>query len=149
MVKNTSYKSLPTKKLPKADRERAVLFGLIELFLKTGRPIGSQTIQEQGFESIQEKEQSEIEKALKTVEDPELHIDVVTLGLIYDIKEENKDIKITMTFTSPMCPYGPQLMQAVKKKVQEVKPKSKVDIELTFEPVWQPTEEVKTLLGLA
>ncbi len=51
-MKNTSYKSLPTKKLPKADRELSVLLGLIELYLKTGKPIGSHTIQEQGFESL-------------------------------------------------------------------------------------------------
>lgn len=48
----SSYKLITTKKLPKADREQAVLFGLVELYLKTGKPIGSQTIQEQGFESL-------------------------------------------------------------------------------------------------
>ncbi len=51
-MKNTCYKYLPTKKLPKADREQAVLLGLIELYLKTGKPIGSHTIQEHGFESL-------------------------------------------------------------------------------------------------
>jgi heat-inducible transcriptional repressor len=51
-MKKSSYKPLPTKKIPKADREQAVLFGLIELYLKTGKPIGSQTIQEQGFGSF-------------------------------------------------------------------------------------------------
>lgn len=48
----SSYKLIPVKKPPKADREQSVLFGLIELYLKTGKPIGSQTIQEQGFESL-------------------------------------------------------------------------------------------------
>lgn len=51
-MKNTLYKSLPAKKLPKSDREQAVLLGLIELYLKTGKPIGSQTLQENGFESL-------------------------------------------------------------------------------------------------
>lgn len=51
-MKNTSLKSLPAKKLPKTDREQAVLLGLIELFLKGGKPIGSQTLQENGFESL-------------------------------------------------------------------------------------------------
>ncbi len=51
-MKTPAYKQLSTKKLPKADREQAVLFGLIELYLKTGKPIGSQTIQEQGFDSL-------------------------------------------------------------------------------------------------
>ncbi len=51
-MKNPIYKPLPTKKLPKNDREMAVLLGLIELYLKTGKPIGSSTLQEQGFESL-------------------------------------------------------------------------------------------------
>jgi heat-inducible transcriptional repressor len=51
-MKNPVYKSLPAKKLPKNDREHAVLMGLIELFLKTGKPIGSHTLQENGFESL-------------------------------------------------------------------------------------------------
>lgn len=52
MKSKPSYKSLSSKKLPKADREQAVLFGLIELYLKTGKPTGSHTIQEQGFEAL-------------------------------------------------------------------------------------------------
>ena len=51
-MKIPAYKLLPSKKLPKADREQAVLFGLIELYLKTGKPIGSHTIQEHGFEAL-------------------------------------------------------------------------------------------------
>lgn len=51
-MKSTPLHYLPTKKIPKADREQAVLFGLIELYLKTGKPIGSQTIQEHGFEAL-------------------------------------------------------------------------------------------------
>lgn len=51
-MKNASFKPLPTKKLPKNDREQAVLLGLVELYLKSGKPIGSQTLQENGFESL-------------------------------------------------------------------------------------------------
>src|SRR3989344_4935062 len=51
-MKTASYKSLTAKKLPKTDREQAVLLGLIELYLKTGKPIGSHTLQENGFESL-------------------------------------------------------------------------------------------------
>src|SRR5579872_6156120 len=52
-MKSATYKkSLPPKKLPKTDRENAVLLGLIELYLKTGKPIGSHTLQENGFESL-------------------------------------------------------------------------------------------------
>jgi heat-inducible transcriptional repressor len=52
MKKNGPFKSLPARKLPKIDREQAVLMGLIELYLKTGKPVGSQTLQEAGFESL-------------------------------------------------------------------------------------------------
>ncbi len=51
-MKNSQFKSLPAKKLPKTDREQAVLLGLVELYLKTGKPIGSNTLQEHGFESL-------------------------------------------------------------------------------------------------
>ena len=51
-MKSATFKSLPAKKLPKNDREMAVLLGLIELYIKTGKPIGSQTLQENGFESL-------------------------------------------------------------------------------------------------
>src|SRR5579872_5172493 len=51
-MKNSTLKSLPAKKLPKTDREQAVLLGLVELYLRTGKPIGSQTLQENGFESL-------------------------------------------------------------------------------------------------
>ena len=51
-MKNSTYKAIPAKKLPKNDREQAVLLGLVELYLKTGKPIGSSTLQEHGFESL-------------------------------------------------------------------------------------------------
>src|SRR5579872_5881271 len=51
-MKNSTLKSLPAKKLPKTDREQAVLLGLVDLYLTTGKPIGSQTLQENGFESL-------------------------------------------------------------------------------------------------
>src|SRR5580693_4132773 len=51
-MKNTGFKTLLAKKLPKNDREQAVLIGLVELYLKTGKPIGSSTLQDHGFESL-------------------------------------------------------------------------------------------------
>src|SRR5262249_21363583 len=52
LMKSANYKSIPARKLPKIDREQAVLLGLVELYLKTSKPIGSQTLQENGFESL-------------------------------------------------------------------------------------------------
>ncbi|MEM3373652.1 MAG: metal-sulfur cluster assembly factor [Candidatus Woesearchaeota archaeon] len=107
---------------------------------------------------------------LKRVDDPELGLDVYTLGLIYklDIKENKKTskleksnktkeknsfnkyrVEITMTFTTPLCPYGPMLMDLIESAIkEEVKEIDTVKIEITFEPPWQPSEELKTALGL-
>lgn len=87
-------------------------------------------------------------EALKRVVDPELQLDVWTLGLIYkvDVKED-KDIFIEMTFTSPMCPYAPMLVEDIKTKLQE-KGFKEPKMEFTFNPPWEPSDEVKELLGL-
>ena len=88
-------------------------------------------------------------EALKKVVDPELGIDIYTLGLVYEInlKEKNK-IYIKMTFTTPMCPYGPILVEDVKKNLVE-KNFKEPEIEIVFTPAWQPSQEVKMMLGLA
>jgi len=88
-------------------------------------------------------------ESLKKVNDPELGIDVWTLGLIYDIilKEKNK-IHIKMTFTSPMCPYGPILVEDVKKRLIDGG-FNEPEVEIVFTPVWEPSKEVKMMLGVA
>lgn len=91
----------------------------------------------------------EIQKALKTVDDPELGIDIVTLGLIYDVQvSEAGDVYIKMTHTTPLCPYGNTLTQRVKDAIyQQVHPKS-LKIEITFDPPWEPTPELREMLGV-
>tara|TARA_Y100000310_G_scaffold10682_1_gene11364 strand:- start:3007 stop:3300 length:294 start_codon:yes stop_codon:yes gene_type:complete len=85
---------------------------------------------------------------LKTIEDPELHIDVWTLGLIRDIDlKSKKETKITMTLTSPACPYAPVLMDAVKYALEN-KGFPETKIELTFDPPWEPSDDIKMMLGL-
>ncbi len=87
-------------------------------------------------------------EALKLVEDPELFLDVWFLGLIYGITIEGSQVIIEMTFTSPMCPAGPQLKHDVKTKVGAVPGVSDVVVNITFQPAWQPSDEVKGLLGM-
>lgn len=86
---------------------------------------------------------------LKEVIDPEIRLDVWTLGLIYDlqIKEEGK-VWIKMTFTTPFCPYGEALLDQIRERLAEVDGVTDVDIEVTFEPAWKPPEEVKAMFGL-
>lgn len=87
-------------------------------------------------------------EALKTIVDPELYIDIWTLGLIYDIQLENGKSDITMTFTSIACPAGPYLVQEIKEKLQALEGIEEVNVEVVFQPPWQPSEELKALMGI-
>ena len=86
-------------------------------------------------------------EVLKTINDPELMVDIYTLGLIYDISLENNNVKVLMTLTTPMCPFGPQLIAEVNDKLKALEGINEVNVELTFEPLWQPSQELKASLG--
>jgi metal-sulfur cluster biosynthetic enzyme len=80
-----------------------------------------------------------IESQLQTVYDPEFPIvDIWTLGLIYDIQidEENHQIKLLITFTSPNCPSADQIQEQCITVINEALPMFTVDIEITFDPLW-------------
>ena len=86
--------------------------------------------------------------ALKKVSDPELGLDIYTLELVYDITiKDDSSVIVKMTLTSPMCPYGPALMNDVREKLRQ-KGFKNPEINLVFEPMWVPSEKVKMLLGL-
>lgn len=90
----------------------------------------------------------QIMDVLKEIQDPELKMDLVTLGLIYEVTVDADDnVSIRMTFTSMMCPYGPQLVDTVKVAVGDIGAKT-VEVEVTFDPPWKPSEEVLATLGL-
>ncbi|MBI4438648.1 metal-sulfur cluster assembly factor [Candidatus Woesearchaeota archaeon] len=90
----------------------------------------------------------EVISALKTCYDPELQIDVWTLGLIYEINLPSDDkAEIKMTLTTPFCPYGPALLEDIENAVKNACDVD-VDIELVFDPPWQPSEELRAMLGL-
>ena len=96
-------------------------------------------------------DKEKIIEVLKKVYDPEIQLDVWSLGLIYKIDAEGNKVKILMTFTSPMCPYGPALMDDIRRNISSVDGVGQVDIELTFNPVWGPdkmTEEARIALGV-
>lgn len=89
-------------------------------------------------------------ESLKKVYDPEIQYDIWSLGLIYNIEIEGSKVKILMTFTTPMCPYGPALLDDVRRHVSSVEGVGEVDVELTFSPVWGPdkmSEEARMALG--
>jgi len=91
-------------------------------------------------------------KALKTVFDPEIPVDIYELGLVYDVQiSEDGDVKVVMTLTTPNCPSAESLPQEVKEKVAAVENVKSVDLELTFEPSWNKdmmSEEAKFELGI-
>ena len=92
--------------------------------------------------------QEQVINALKEVLDPELFIDIWTLELIYDIKVKDNNVDILMTFTTPLCPYGPQLLEDIKTRLNEIKGIKKVKVKVTFVPKWEPTPELRSLLGV-
>lgn len=88
-------------------------------------------------------------EVLKTVEDPELFLDIWFLGLIYAINiDATGKLFIEMTFTTPMCPAGPQLLNEVKTKLEALDGVDEVEVQVVFSPPWEPSDEVRGMLGM-
>ena len=93
-----------------------------------------------------------IRELLSDVYDPELHVDVVSLGLIYNIDiTENSDVRILLTLTFPGCPFGPAIVEEIEEKLKELEGISNVIVDITFEPPWTPDKidpDVRAALNL-
>ncbi len=87
-------------------------------------------------------------EALKEVVDPELQIDIWTLGLVYNIEQKEKEIHVLLTFTSIMCPVGPMIVKNVENVLRKLSGIEKVFVEVTFAPPWEPSEELREMLGV-
>jgi len=93
---------------------------------------------------------------LKQVIDPELFVNIVDLGLIYSVdlapaEDEQLNVKIDMTLTSPMCPAGPQLVGGVKRVLESREDISEVEVQIVMEPQWSPdrmTDDARDQLGI-
>jgi len=93
---------------------------------------------------------AEILEALKGVFDPEIMINVVDLGLVYNVEIKGNEVNIDLGLTSPMCPAGPQMMQQAKQAVEALRPGLTVNVRLTLDPPWTPdrmSEEARNQLG--
>jgi metal-sulfur cluster biosynthetic enzyme len=89
----------------------------------------------------------EVVEALRQVEDPELGMDIVELGLFYDAEV---DVKVTYTLTSMGCPAGQMIQEDIERVVREIPGVGEVQSELTFEPPWTPekmSDDAKFILG--
>ena len=93
---------------------------------------------------------------LKKVIDPELFVNIVDLGLIYEVsivdrEDEQKDVKIDMTLTSPACPAGPQLIGNSKQVVGQLEEVCEVEVKIVLDPPWSPdrmTDDARDQLGI-
>jgi len=94
--------------------------------------------------------QEEVVDALRQVEDPELGMDIVELGLFYDAVIDGPKVKVTYSLTSMACPVGPMIQEEISRVVSEVPGVEAVEAELTFDPPWTPelmSEDAKFILG--
>ncbi len=93
-----------------------------------------------------------IVNVLKTIYDPEIPVDIYELGLIYDVfVNEDYEVKILMTLTTPNCPVAESLPLEVENKVKSLKPVKDAEVEITFDPPWTQelmSEEAKLELGM-
>lgn len=88
----------------------------------------------------------DIISALKSVEDPEMHIDIYSLGLIYNISTTDDGVDILMTLTTPFCPYADQIVHAVEDAIKNLG--VKVQVNITFEPQWEAPNDIRIALGV-
>ena len=91
-------------------------------------------------------------EALKEVVDPELFVNIVDLGLVYDVnQDEEGKVNVEMTLTSPACPAGPQIISDAKNALEKLEGVTEASIKLTMTPPWTPermTDDAKDQLGI-
>lgn len=95
--------------------------------------------------------EKDVRNALKGVKDPELGLDLVVLGLVYDIEIDAGDVRVTISLTSPMCPVAGQIVDSAKEAIEAVGGVETAEVELTFDPPWTPERMsplVRASLGL-
>lgn len=93
----------------------------------------------------------DVREVLKNVYDPEIPVNIVDLGLIYDVQVDESNIFVQMTLTAPGCGMGPMIAQQAEWAISELEGVEDVQVEMTFDPPWSPeliTEDGKKLLGL-
>ena len=95
--------------------------------------------------------EKDVRTALKGVKDPELGLDLVVLGLVYDIEVEGADVHATISLTSPMCPVADQIVENAREAIAGVDGVENAEVQLTFDPPWTPERIaplIRSSLGL-
>jgi metal-sulfur cluster biosynthetic enzyme len=83
-------------------------------------------------------EQDVIVNALRTVVDPELHVNVVDLGLVYTIQSRDDEVDVEMTLTTPACPAGPEILKNAVEALERIEGVTKANVKLVMSPPWSP-----------
>jgi metal-sulfur cluster biosynthetic enzyme len=103
-------------------------------------------------ETIQAPTYDQMKEKLWEVNDPEINLSIVDLGLVYDIEFEDGVVTVTMTLTSPGCPLGPIIRGEAYAKLKELPGVKDVDVNIVWSPPWDPrtmaSEDVKMMLGI-
>ena len=89
--------------------------------------------------------------ALRTVTDPELHVNIVDLGLVYSVACNEDQVDVEMTLTSPACPAGPQILRDATNALEKVEGVTKANVKLVMNPPWtteRMTDEARDELGI-
>ena len=89
--------------------------------------------------------EKDVRNALKGVKDPELGLDLVVLGLVYDIEVIGGKVETTISLTSPLCPVAGQIVEDAKKAIEGVEGVESAEVKLTFDPPWTP-ERISPLI---
>jgi metal-sulfur cluster biosynthetic enzyme len=92
----------------------------------------------------------EVVQVLRGVEDPELGMDIVDLGLLYDVEVEDSSVKVIHSLTSMGCPAGPMIQEGIHEAVAALPGVENVEVELTWDPPWTPekmSDDAKFILG--
>lgn len=91
-----------------------------------------------------------VRQTLRAVKDPELDLNIVDLGLVYDIAVADGAVHIDMTLTSPGCPAGPMITNDVYRQVRQLPGVTDVDVEIVWEPYWTPERiepKIRAMMG--
>jgi len=96
-------------------------------------------------------DQDSIITALKTVQDPELGINIVDLGLVYTVQSREDEVDVEMTLTTPACPAGPEILRNAVRAIEALPDVSKANVRLVMSPPWSPdrmTDDARDELGM-
>jgi metal-sulfur cluster biosynthetic enzyme len=92
-----------------------------------------------------------IRKALRGVKDPELNLNIIDIGLVYDVTvSDTGGVEVKMTLTSPGCPAGPEIVGDVKRTIEDLEGVTSVEVEIVWEPYWTPERmdpRIRAFLG--